>query len=60
MEELASAEIQEEANASIINNVNENSKGEWEANSTSRNESQNGEVDREANASSGNQNQDRV
>jgi hypothetical protein len=48
MAESASAEIQEEANALIIN-VNENSESEWEANSASGNESQNGEVDREAN-----------
>jgi hypothetical protein len=48
MAESASAEIQEEANALIIN-VNENSKSEWEANSASGNESQNGEVYREAN-----------
>jgi hypothetical protein len=48
MAESASAEIQEEANALIIN-VNENSESEWGANSASRNESQTGEVDTEAN-----------
>ncbi|XP_062177918.1 uncharacterized protein LOC133882718 [Alnus glutinosa] len=48
MAESASAEIQEEANALIIN-VNENSESEWEANSASGNESQKGKVDTEAN-----------
>jgi hypothetical protein len=50
MEESASAEIQEEANAWIIN-VNEYSESQREADSPIGNESQNGEVDREANAS---------
>jgi hypothetical protein len=59
MEESASAEIQEEANALIIN-VKENSESEWEANNSSGNGSQNGEVDREADSSIGNEHQDRA
>jgi hypothetical protein len=48
MEQSASAEIQEEANALIIN-VNGNFESEREANGPSGNESQNGEVARGAN-----------
>jgi hypothetical protein len=59
MKESASAEMQEELNALIING-NENSESQREANSPSGNESQGREVDREANASIENEHQDRA